>query len=262
MPTIHPTAIIDESATIAADASVGPYCIIGPNCHIGEGTRLRNHVTLICNTTLGKHNDVYPNAVLGGDAQDYKFKGEEAFLAIGDHNVIRENVTLSRATGEGMTTVMGNHNMMMAYSHMGHNSSMGDYNTIANTVQIAGHVDIANHVTIGGMAAVHQGVKIGSHAMIGGCAAARMDVPPFALMGGNERAVLAGINVIGLRRAGIDSQERTKLKRAFRILFFENTPQNEAIAMLKSEDDISAPAVQKLIDFMEADSSRGISRSR
>ncbi len=219
MPNIHPTAIVDPGAQIADDATVGPFCIIGPKVVIGSGTVLMSHVHVCGRTTLGEHNTVWPQAVLGGDPQDLKFGGEDSELIIGDHNEIREAVTMHKGTAnDNHLTRVGDHNLIMAYCHVAHDCDVGHHIIIANAVQLAGHVKIEDHVIIGGCVAIHHMVTIGAHAFVGGMTRVATDVPPFMIVEGNPAKVRA-VNAIGLARRGFTEDAIDHLKDAYKRLF-------------------------------------------
>ena len=219
MPQIHPTATVDAGAELADGVVVGPLCYVAGGVKIGPGCRLISHVAVLGQTTMGRGNTVWPNAVMGGDPQDLKFHGEDTQLLIGDRNDIRESATLHRGTanGGGITRV-GNDNLIMAYAHVGHDCDLGSHVIIANGVQLAGHIRILDHANLGGASAVHHYVSIGQYAFVGGMTRVVRDVPPFMLVEGNPARV-RGVNVIGLDRHGFDEQTKLRLKEAHRRLF-------------------------------------------
>jgi len=219
MPDIHPLAFVDPKAVLADDVRVGPFCSVGPKVVLGSGTRLMSHVAVMGRTTLGENNTVWPNAVLGGDPQDLKFQGEDSQLVIGSHNEIRESVTIHKGTANdhGLTQ-MGDHNLVMAYAHLGHDCVMGSHCVIANAVQFAGHAYIEDHVVVGGATAIHHFVTIGQHAFVGGMTRAISDAPPFMIAEGNPWAV-RGVNSIGLSRRGFSPESIVNLKDAWKRLY-------------------------------------------
>lgn len=219
MPLIHPTAVIEPGAEVADDATVGPFCHVGARARIGAGCRLISHVCVFGRTTLGSHNTVWPHAVLGGDPQDLKFRGEDTELIIGDHNDIRECVTIHKGTDadEGVTRV-GDHNLLMAYVHVGHDSIIGSHCVIANTVQLAGHVLIEDHANIGGATALHHFVTVSQYAFVGGMSRITHDVPPFLVVEGNP-ARPRKVNTMLLKRHDFPDEQVHHLKRAFRLLY-------------------------------------------
>lgn len=239
MPEIHPLAVVDPNAQLADDVRVGPFCHIGPKVTIGTGCRLISHVTVIGRTTIGEHNTIWPNAVLGGDPQDLKFQGEDSQLIVGSYNEIREAVTMHKGTANdhGLTKV-GDHNLIMAYAHLGHDSIMGNHCVIANTVQFAGHVLIEDHAVIGGGSAVHHFATIGQHAFIGGFTRVLQDAPPFLITEGSPSSV-RGVNSTGLTRRGFNSETIGHLKDAWKRLYRKRshgTPTTIASALEDLED--------------------------
>lgn len=256
-PLIHPTAYVDPGAQLGDNVEVGPFCLIERDTVIGDGTRLSAHVHIKPYTTVGKHCTLDDGVILGGLPQDLKFKGEVSYLTVGDHTTLREYVTLHRATGEGKTTRIGSHCMLMAYAHVGHNSVVHDHVIVANAAQLAGHVDIGHHVVIGGVCGVHQHIRMGPYSMVGGVSAVRQDVPPFCMAGGHP-AMLYGLNTIGLRRNGFSVAERSALKNAYKSIFYnrEHQPLTDRIDQASGQWGEVAP-VRELIAFVSALSSRG-----
>ena len=248
MATIHPLAFVDPRAELADDADVGPFCFVEAGAVVGAGTKLESHVSIRSNTTLGAGNVIGHGAVLGGDPQDAKYKGEPTFLRIGDRNVIREYVTIHRATGEGNATVVGDDNFIMAYSHLGHNVTVLDRVTIANAVQCAGHVTIEERATLGGMCGIHQFTRIGKVAMVGGLSKITRDVPPFMLVEGPDQ--VHDINAIGLRRIGVTPESRLALHKACKLLFKSMLGLTNAMETVRRELPLT-PEVEYLLAFEE-----------
>jgi len=225
---IDPSAIIDPAARIDPTSTIGPGCVIemgafvGPRCVVGAHTRLRPHAVIVQDTVMGAHNDVHSCAVLGGDPQDRAFKPEvPGRLEIGDHNIFREGVTLSRGTGDEIPTRIGSHCYFMAGSHAGHNVQMGSHVTLANAVLIGGHARIGDRVTCGGGAVVHQFTILGEMVMMQGISGVSMHVPPYCIVAGvNE---LAGLNVVGLRRSGVTPPQRDQVKSLFKTICADRT---------------------------------------
>jgi UDP-N-acetylglucosamine acyltransferase len=251
--SIHPTAIIEDGAKLAPNVSIGPFCTVGANVTIGEGTRLVSHVVVTGHTTIGKNNVIYPFASLGQPSPDRKYKGEEATLTIGDGNDIREGVTMHIGTAADKgTTVVGNNNLLMAGSHIAHDCIVGNNVIIANYTQLAGHVEIADNVTIGGLSGIHQHVRVGSHSIIGGHTAVDYDVPPYASVSGH-RAMLKGLNLVGLRRRGFEKTTIRELNTAYDFLFDESA-ENDAMPLTQRAEKLKAesqiPEVQDLADFV------------
>jgi UDP-N-acetylglucosamine acyltransferase len=219
MPNIHPTAIVDPQVQLADDVTVGPYCSITGPVTIGPGCRLISHVVIMGRTTIGANNTFWPFSVIGGDPQDLKFKGEDSELIIGDHNDIREHVTIHKGTANGgNVTRVGSHNLIMIGSHVGHDCMLGSHLIMANTVQLAGHVRVEDYAIISGASAVHSFVTIGPYAYIGGATRVARDVPPYMVFEGNPSAVRS-VNVVGLSRRQFPEETIDRLKDAFRLLF-------------------------------------------
>jgi UDP-N-acetylglucosamine acyltransferase len=251
---IHELAVIHPSAEIGSDVSVGPYAIIEGNTVIGNGCVVEAHAMIREWTTLGERCHVHPQAVLGGVPQDSKFKGEVSRLRIGDENVIRESVSIHRATGEGAESIVGDGNTFMAHSHIGHNCVVGSRTMISTYVGIAGCCEIEDDAVIGGQVGVHQYVRIGKLAMIAGHSAIRRDVPPF-MMAEGEATQIIGINRIGLQRHGVSAESREALRKAYKILFRSGLNTSEALERIEQEVPQSAE-VQYLADFVRR-TSRG-----
>lgn len=253
--SIHPTAIVDPGAVLGVGVEIGPYAIIEAEVRIGDGTRVDSSAQIKRFTTLGAKNHVHSMACVGGEPQDLKFHGEESRLIIGDRNRIREFSTIHRGTeGGGGVTQVGSDNLMMAYSHIAHDCVVGDNNVLANAATLAGHVVVGSGVVVGGLSAVHQFVNIGDFAFIGGKTGVAQDVPPFMLAVG-ERATLRGLNLIGLRRQGLSSEEISALKSAYKLIWRSNQERNEVMQQVETELG-HFPQVMKLLEFIRA-SKRG-----
>lgn len=231
---VHPSAIVDPRAELEEGVWVGPFCIIEGNTRVGAGTVLESHVVVKQHTSLGRRCRVSPYVVLGHEPQDVKFHGEESYLRIGDDNVLREMVTLHRATGEGSQTVIGNNNILMAYVHVGHNCSIGSNTMISNSTGIAGHVTIEDKVVIGGFVGVHQFAHIGKMAMLSAMSKVVQDVPPFCLADGRP-AKITGLNIRGLRRNGINSEQRNQVSSAFKYLYRSGLNTSQALEKIYAE---------------------------
>ena len=251
MVNIHPTALVDPAAELGEDVSIGPFCIIEAGVRIGDRCALGPHVFIHGNTTLGADNTVDYGAVLGGDAQHRAAGGKTTYLVIGCHNIIREGVTMHRASIEGEATRVGDHNMFMASTHLGHDVVVGNHTTLANLATIGGHVVIGDRATIGGLAAVHQRVVVGELSMIGGMSAATSDVPPYSLVSGVPAKVM-GINVVGLRRNDFDSETRNAIKKALRLIFTSGRSRSTAIEEIERDAPVRSPQLQLLLDFVKA----------
>lgn len=256
--TIHPSAIIDDSADIDPTAHVGAYCIIGKNVKIGAHTTLKSHVIVGENTTIGCHNEIYQFASIGENPQDLKYKGESTYLQIGDYNRIRESCTLHRGTGDGGgLTKIGSHNLLMVNTHIAHDCMVGDYNVLANNVGVAGHSHIGNYVIIGGQAGIHQFCRIDDYSMVGGASLILKDVAAFVLVSGNP-AKAKGLNKEGMRRKGWSKETIAVLDEAYRIIFRQGLVVEEALREL--EDLLEAePKVQLFINSLQR-SQRGLIR--
>ena len=245
---IHETAILSPGTELGVDVEIGPFCVLGPGVRIGDRCSLGAHVVIDAGTSLGAECRVFAGAALGGPPQDTKYKNEAPFLRIGERNVIRECATIHRATGEGNATVVGNENMIMAYAHIGHNAHVGSNTLIASYVGISGHVLVEDRVVFGGFVGVHQFVRIGKYTMIGGMSRVVQDVPPFMLMQG-EPLRAHGLNVVGLRRAGISAEVREQLKQAHRILYRSNANLQQALERIPAELPPS-PELTYLVEFL------------
>lgn len=248
MGSIHPTAVVHPSAELDPGVVVGPFCVIGANVRIGAGTRLASHVAVEQGTVIGRDCQVHQGSVLGGPPQDFKYQGEPSIVRLGDRNVLREYVTVHRATGEGNETVLGDDNMIMAYCHIGHNAQLGNGIMMANYVGISGHCLVEDRVVFGGMLGIHQFVRIGRMAMIGGMSKVVMDVPPFMMVDGRPIQVI-GPNVLGLRRAGLSPSVRAGLKQAYRLLYRSGMNLTQGIEAAYNEIEPS-PERDYLLEFL------------
>lgn len=254
---IHPTAIVHERAQVSRDAHIGAYAVIEEETVIGAGCEIGAHAVIKRYTSLGERNRVFEHAVLGGEPQDVKFKGETSRLFIGDDNLIRESVTIHRASGEGAATRIGSRNFLMIGTHIAHNCEIGDDNIFANGAALAGHCEVEDHVFLSSNVGAHQFVRFGRYAMVGGKSKIVQDVLPFCTTDGNPPRV-RGINTVGLRRAGFTSAARRNLKQAYQLLFRANLPLTDA---LRKMSDLNDPNVDHLINFIGA-SRRGFTRAR
>ncbi|MCB0333962.1 MAG: acyl-ACP--UDP-N-acetylglucosamine O-acyltransferase, partial [Bdellovibrionales bacterium] len=253
---IHPTALVSESAQIGADTTIGAYSIIGPHVCIGAHCTIHPHVVIEGRTTLGDGNEVFQFASLGSNPQDLKYHGEPSELRIGSRNIIREYVTLQPGTeGGGMLTSIGDNNLFMVSSHVGHDSHIGDGNILANSVGISGHVMIGNKVTIGGLVGIHQFVRLGDFSFLAGGAMVSQDIPPYCLAHGN-RAELIGLNHIGLKRAGWDSDTIAVMRRVYRKIFLGSGVLQQKLQRAREEFGTEL-FVAPFLDFI-ASSERGV----
>jgi UDP-N-acetylglucosamine acyltransferase len=256
---IHPTAVIDPGAELG-DVELGPYAVVGAGVRLHDGVRLGPHAVVLGPTEIGPRTVVGAHAVLGGDPQDRKHDpGVLTRLVVGADNVFREFVTAHRGSGDGeRLTVIGDGNYFMANSHVAHDCVIGSGTTFANSAAVAGHVEVGDGAVLGGLCAVHQHARVGRLAMVGGGAMCAMDVPPFTLAQG-DRARLYGVNIIGLRRAGMTDDTISLLKDAWRLLFTSDLPRKTAINRVE-EAHGTVPEVAELVTFLRA-STRGVCRS-
>ncbi|MBD2664160.1 acyl-[acyl-carrier-protein]--UDP-N-acetylglucosamine O-acyltransferase [Richelia sinica FACHB-800] len=215
---IHPTAVIHPHSEVHPTVQVGAYAVIGANVKVGPETIIGAHAVLEGPCEIGAHNQIFTGAAIGMEPQDLKYVGEPTWVKIGDNNLIREYVTINRATGSGEATVIGNGNLLMAYVHVGHNCVIKDSVVIANSVALAGHVHIESRARLSGVLGVHQFVHIGTMAMVGGMARIDRDVPPYMLVEGNPARVRS-LNLVGLKRSGMSAQDLQILKKAYRSLY-------------------------------------------
>jgi UDP-N-acetylglucosamine acyltransferase len=259
MTFIHPTAIVDPAAQLGGDVSVGPYSIVGPKVRLGDGVRVEAHAVIDGITEIGVHTRIFPFASVGMPPQDLKFHGEASRLVIGAHCMIREHVTLNPGTeGGGMLTEIGDHCLLMVGSHVAHDCRLGNHVILANNATLAGHVTVGDHAIIGGLSAVHQFVRIGQHAIIGGMSGIESDVIPYGSAMG-ERAQLAGLNLVGLKRRGFDRDTIHALRHAFKALFEhpdEGTFAERIQAVRETHGEL--PQIQEILTFLTADTSRAI----
>ena len=254
---IHPTAIIDSRARVPASCQVGPYCVIGADVELGEDCRLLSHVTIEGPTKIGAHNAFFPFCAIGMAPQDITYKGEPTRLEIGDHNEIRECVTINRGTvkGGGVTKI-GSHILIMAYTHVGHDTVVGDHAMLVNGATIAGHVTVEEWAVVGALCPVHQFVRIGAHSYIGGGTTITQDVLPFSMTSAARDTHAYLINKVGLERRGFSKERIARIHHAYKILLASKMNTSQALEKLKSEPNRSED-VDALIRFIEG-SERGI----
>jgi UDP-N-acetylglucosamine acyltransferase len=246
--SIHPTAIVDPTAEVGEDVEIGAYSVVGTEAILGNGTRLHPHVVVESYTTLGNGCEVFSGAVLGGRPQDRKFKGEKSRLIIGSNNIIREHVTVHRASGPEGVTRLGDDNLIMAYCHIGHNCVLGSGITMGNMTGLSGHVQVEDKVVFGGIVGVHQFTRIGRLAMIGGFSKVVQDVPPFVMADGRPSKVV-DLNVIGLRRSGVSPRVRADVKQVYKLLYRSNLNLSQAIDAIEADIEPS-PERDYLLDFV------------
>jgi UDP-N-acetylglucosamine acyltransferase len=253
---IHPTAIVSPEAKIGANVCIGPYCRIGERVTIGNDCRFESHVVVEGPTAIGENNQFFPFGTIGLQPQDLKFKGEETFLSIGNHNVFREYVNVHRGTkGGGGHTRIGHHNFLMAYAHVGHDSTLGNHIIMANAATLAGHVTIEDHATVGAFSGVHQFCRVGTHGYVGGYSVVTKDVLPYSKTVSERNTHAFGPNIIGLERKGFTSEQIQNIKAAFRLLLQSKLNTSQAVEAIKAE--LQSPEVQVIVDFIEA-AERGV----
>ena len=254
---VHPTAIIDQRAKVPGSCKVGPYCVIGAEVELGEGCRLLSHVVLEGPAKIGADNAFFSFSAVGMAPQDISYRGEATRLEIGDHNEIREGVTISRGTlkGGGLTRV-GSHVLIMAYAHVGHDSVIGDHCMLVNGATLGGHVTVEEWAVVGALCPVHQYVRIGAHAYIGGGTTITQDVLPFSMTSAARDTHAYGMNKVGLERRGFSSERIRKIHHAYKTLLASKMNTSQALAKLKAEPD-RGEDVDMLIRFIEG-SERGV----
>ncbi len=255
---VHPTALVDDGATLAADVSVGPYAVIGDGVTIAEGSSVGAHAVIQGPTDIGPGNRIHSFACIGGDPQDLKYAGGVTRLSIGEGNTFREFVTVNRGTeGGGALTRIGDRNLFMAYAHVAHDCSVASDTVFANAATLAGHVTVEDFAIVGGLVAIHQHVRIGASAILGGGAMVTLDIPPFCMAAG-DRAKLHGLNVVGMRRRGMGEDTVKSVRRAYRTLFQSSLRLTDALTRLR-EEHADCEEVQYMVGFIER-SERGIAR--
>lgn len=258
MSLIDSRAIIDPSARLADNVEVGPWSIIGPNVEIGEGTVIGPHVIVKGPTVIGRHNRIYQFSSVGEDTPDLKYKGEPTRLVIGDHNVIREGVTIHRGTVQDRSeTTIGSHNLLMAYVHVGHDSVIGDHCILVNNTALAGHVHVDDWAILSGFTLVHQFCRIGAHSFSGMGTAIGKDVPAFVTVFGSP-AEARSMNFEGMRRRGFSDEVMHALRRAYKVVYRKGLTVEEAMAELAA-DAAQYPEVALFRDSVR-NSTRGITR--
>ena len=255
---IHPTAVIHPRAQIAPGVKIGAFSVVGENVEIGRGTIVDSHVVLEGWTTIGERCRIFPFVSLGAAPQAIRYRGEPTRVKIGNENIIREFVTINRATAEGGgETVLGNGNFIMAYSHIAHDCKIGNRVIMANNSTLAGHIHVEDFAIVGGLVAIHQFVRVGCYALVGGASAVPQDIPPY-MVGAGNRARLFGLNSVGLKRHQFPESTVSTLKQAYRILFRSHLTLPKALARVEKELP-QIPEIQHLTEFMKK-SKRGICR--
>lgn len=254
---IDKKAIVSKKAKLGAGVTVGPYAIVGPDAEIGAGTSIDAFAQVVGNTKIGKNCRIFSHAAIGNPPQDLKYKGERSFLIVGNNNIIREFVTMNLGTEKNSKTIIGNDNLIMAYSHIAHDCVIGDNNVLANCATLAGHVTIEDKVTIGGLVAVHQFCRLGFLSIVGGCSKVVQDVAPYSMSDGHP-SVVCGLNLIGMKRANFSLETIRVLKKAFKIVFFDGHTIEKAQELVKSELPLTKE-LSYLLAFISS-SKRGLGR--
>ncbi len=254
MSRIHPTVLISPEADIAEGVQIGPYTVIEGAVRIGPGCVIGPHVHLIGPLTLGRGNQIGTGCVLGARPQHLQYNDEPTCTLVGDFNIFREHVTIHRGSHLGLQTVIGNHNFLMAHAHIGHDAQIGNHCILANGALVAGHCVLEDRVFISGNAATHQWVRVGRLALLSGCSGTTKDIPPFIMQQSIDRVV--GVNVIGMRRAGIANEQIDAVRRAFHILYRKGFTVRSALDKMLAELGEYA-TVREMVQFIRA-SKRGI----
>jgi len=255
--TVHPTAILDPDAKVDPNCQIGPYCVVGPEVELGERCRLVSHVVIEGPSKIGRNNTFFPFSSIGTAPQDLSYQGEPTRLEMGDHNRIREFVTINRGTlkGGGLTRV-GNHTLIMAYSHVAHDCKIGDRVILANAATLGGHVIVEDWATVGALCPVHHFVRIGAYSFVGGGTTITRDVLPFSKTAAARDTHAYGLNAMGLERRGFSRERIRKIHHAYKILLASKLNTSQALERLKRESD-RGEDVDLLIRFIEA-SERGV----
>ena len=258
MAKIHPTAIVEDGATLGADVEIGPYAHIGANVKLGDGTRIGQGAIVDGHTTLGTQCQIFPYALIGMKTQDLKYReGSVSYVEIGDRTVIREFATVHLGTADGEKTIIGNDCLFMAYCHAAHGVILGNHVICSNTVQLAGDVHLQDYAILGGCAASHQFCTVGRHAMVGGMCKIRQDVPPYSLSDMVEGTMkVIGPNVVGLTRRGFKREVIQAIKEAFRFIYRDGLNRTQALERV--ENDIEPfDEIRELVAFYR-NSTRGV----
>lgn len=255
---IHDTAVISDEANIGKNVQVGPYSVIEAGATVGDNCSIGPHVSIFRYTTLGEGCEVHAGATLGGKPQDKGFEDDESFVQIGDGCIIREGVTVHRGTGEGTVTKVGDNCFFMAFSHVAHNCVVGNEVIMANAALLGGHVEVGDKVFLSGGAGVHQFCRIGRLAFIGGNCICGKDVPPFCMVEPCTWGNVKGLNVIGMRRAGMSGEDRLSVKRVFKLLYGSGMNVKQALEQI---DKMDGEIPREMAEFVR-NSERGISGSQ
>ena len=255
---IHKTALVDPKAKLGNGVVIGPYSVIEGNVVLGDRCQVGSHCVMTGDTTIGGDCHFFTGAVIGSVPQDKKYNSDEkVFLKIGNNNIFREYTTINPGTGDQGKTVVGDHNLFMAYSHVAHDCVIGNHCVLANSGTLAGHVTLEDGAVVGGLSAVHQFVRVGELSIIGGCSKVVQDIPPFSMCDGHPARVFS-INAVGLKRAEFPAETINTLRKAFKILFRSGLSKSNAVEKIEKELPM-CPQLQHLVSFMKS-SQRGICR--
>lgn len=253
---IHPTAIIESGAELDETVCVGAYAYIGSQVRLGAGSVIMHHATVDGATTMGSGNEVHPYAYIGGKTHDKKYSGGIHRLEIGDNNVFREYVTVHCATSAEQLTCLGDHNLILAYSHIAHECQIGNHLIMSSHAALGGHVVVGNHVNIAWGSGVHQFARIGDYAMVGAAAKVVQDVPPFVICDGNP-ATTRTINKVGLERVGYSSEDIALVRRIFKLFYKDGLNRSQALSQLRAAKDFEHSMARAFVEFIES-SDRGL----
>lgn len=254
---IHPLTYVHPEAKIHPSVQIDPFAVVQKDVEIGEGSWIASHATIMDGARIGKNCKVFPGSVISAIPQDLKFKGEETKVIIGDNCTIRECVTINRGTIDKHQTTIGNHTLIMAYSHIAHDCTVGDYCVFSNDTTLAGHIKIGDYVVLAGLVAVQQYISIGSHAFVSGGTLVRKDVPPY-VKAGREPLAYVGVNSVGLKRRGYSTETINKILDIYRILFVRGYNVTHALRIIEAEIPVSDER-DEILTFIR-ESTRGIMR--
>jgi UDP-N-acetylglucosamine acyltransferase len=261
MTSIHPTSVVEAGAELGEGVTIGPFCMVGADVRLGDGCELISHAVVAGRTMIGPRAKIFPFASIGHQPQDLKFHGEPSTLTIGADCTIREGVTINPGTeGGGMATTVGDRCVFLANSHVAHDCKVGDNVIFSNNVMLAGHCSVGNFAILGGGAAVHQYCRVGAHAFIGGLSGVENDVIPYGIALGN-RAHLAGLNIVGLKRRGFSREVIHDIRRAYRLLFADEGTLGERVEDV-AEEFSTHPVVHEILDFIREGGNRSICTPR
>ncbi len=256
---IHQTTIVHKNSIVGQHVSIGPYSVIDENVKIGDNTIIGNNVHITGWTDIGKNNKIHSHVIMGDEPQDLSYTKERSYVIIGDNNIFREGVTVHRGTKPESRTIIGNNNMFMVYSHVGHNCELGNNIILVNFASLGGYVEVGDRVFISHAGAVHQFCRIGRMVMVAPLSKVGKDVPPFMMVSGYETAEVRGLNVVGMRRGEITSNDREIIKKAYKVLYHSKLNTKQALEKIGGDSELSSNVyVQELIEFVKK-AKRGIS---